>query len=232
MQDLAHRAPEFRRRLFGWHSLPGNHRSFPWRETRDPYKILVAELLLQRTNARAVAPVYEKWMRRWPTPKKVPRADSLRRLLSPLGLPSRVPFMLGILRRLRDEFQAVVPESSDELAELLGEGRAYMRNAILIFAYDKPVAAVDRTIARVIARIFLGREPDKSRPHTDPEILSIAQVILPPARPRDYHLALLDFAASVCTPKSCCLRPIMEGICLYCHRRSAKQNHAFSRQGA
>jgi A/G-specific adenine glycosylase len=211
------RAEEFRRRLLSWHALPGSYRDYPWRRTRDSYAILVAELLLQRTNAKAVLPVYDEWLRRWPTADCLPRRRTLQRLLAPLGLPSRVAPMLDILKRLKYEFHGTVPSDPTRLVELLGPGRIYVRNAILLLAHDRPVVAVDRTVARVLSRVFLGEGVSGGRPHSDKRILEIALSALPKARPRAYHLALLDFAATVCKPRSCTegLR-IMGSVCRTC----------------
>jgi A/G-specific adenine glycosylase len=113
-----------------------------------------------------------------------------------------------------------MPRDPSTLANLLGPGKTYMRNAILILAYDQRFAAVDRTVARVISRVFLGVEPSKGRPHSEGQILKIGESLVPKARPRDYHLALLDFAATVCVPRTCAGgRRIMGGICRFCERR-------------
>lgn len=202
-----------------WHKRKGNYREFPWRRTRDPYRMLVAELLLQRTRAEAVTPVYREWLKRWRTPRRVPSPKALTRLLGPLGLPTRIPWMRAILVRLKSEFKGVVPKDSTGLKDLLGSGRVYMRNAILIFACDEPIAAVDRTIARVLSRVFLGKEPPAGRPHADRQILTLASSLVPQSNPREYHIALLDFAATVCKPHACIAGNLMDGVCLSFRRQ-------------
>jgi A/G-specific adenine glycosylase len=223
IRDEDERKRVFVERLLRWHAESEHHRKYPWRDTRDPYRILIAELLLQRTNAEAVVPVYMEWVRRWPQPNRLPRRSALVKLVAPLGLPTRVPRMLEILNRLRKEFGGVVPEDPDRLADLLGRGKSYLRNAIAILAYEQPVAAVDRTVARVISRVFLGREPSKGRPHSEKAILQIAKSLVPKDKPRQYHLALLDYAALVCVPRKICMGGVMNGVCRSCTQCSSPQ---------
>lgn len=195
-------ARQFASTLLAWHVT--NARDFPWRWTRDPYHILVAELLLQRTRARQAVPVYEEFIKRYPTPHSQPTLSALRSLLRSLGLPDRAERIYVILRRLQQEHNGRVPDDPVGLQSLLGKGYRYVRDAVLAYAFDKPVAPVDRTTARVVSRVFLGCNPAPGRPHTNPTIVSLSQGLVPPENPRGYNLALLDFAALVCTPKPKC----------------------------
>jgi len=191
-RDLA----RFRRNLARWGTK--NRRSFPWRETDDPFRILVAEVLLQRSRGVTVAKVYERLFTRWPDAQHLARArvDSIESVIRPLGLTSRAS-------RLRDLAKAIVelgsiPDSLDGLLALPGVGR-YAAGATMAVAFNRRSAVVDGVTARVYRRYF--GLPADLPPVSDPELWSLVTEITPTRSIKEWNWAVLDLAATVCLPK-------------------------------
>jgi A/G-specific adenine glycosylase len=186
--------PWFRRRLLAWGRE--HRRSFPWRETSDPWEILVAEVLLQRSRGKTVAKVHRELISLWPDPAAMSRAreSSIARVIRPLGLTRRA----ATLRAMAREVERVggVPDSFDELVALPGVGR-YAANATLVVAFGKRAPVVDGVSARVYRRYF-GMESDLL-PSEDQALWRKVEEATP-ARARDWNWAVLDLAAEVCLP--------------------------------
>lgn len=184
---------DFRTRLLNWSY--DNLRSFPWRETSDPYEILVAEILLQKTAAEKVDPIYKEFLSEYPTGEALAEADQgeLADIIYTLGLQNqRSKALVSIGQELAE---TGVPDDADELLGLPYVGR-YAANATLCFAYDEPRPIVDANVVRVYNRIF-----DKEFDYRGEDTWSFAAAVLPADDARRYNLAILDFAAMVCQPK-------------------------------
>jgi len=140
-------------------------RGFPWREgrgfisqtIRDPYRILVSEVMLQQTQVERVIPYYRRWMRRWPTVRRLARAklSDLIRAWGGLGYNRRGVYLHKAAKRIVSEFDGEFPRSEEELLRLPGVGR-YTARAILAFAYGEDVGVLDINTKRVLLRVFLG----------------------------------------------------------------------------
>ena len=185
----------FVRRLLRWGRE--NRRPFPWRNELDPFRVLVAEVLLQRSRGTTVAPVYKEMWRRWPDAAALSRArvDSIRAVIRPLGLVRRAE----TLKRLAAEVVAFggVPTSLDGLLELSGVGQ-YAASATRAVAFERRQATVDGVTARVYRRYFgLDSELPAS---TDRELWALVDRVTPRSSVRDWNWAVLDLAASVCLP--------------------------------
>lgn len=181
---------QFQDRLLVW--AESNLRDFPWRETTDPYEVLVAEILLGATLASKVVPIYDKFLNRYPNLAELTRADkgSLASLLEPLGLHNRrAAAFISIGEQLKG---GRVPDSEDELLELPYVGR-YAANATLCFAFGQKRAIVDDNVARVYGRSF----GVNLNPQSD-VAWEFAEQLLPSGKFRMYNLGLLDFGALVC----------------------------------
>lgn len=184
---------EFRTTLLDWSE--SNLRSFSWRETTDPYEVLVAEVLLQKTAAEKVDPIYNEVLAIYPTPDTLANADQKRLadIIYSLGLQNQ---RSEALISIGDEIhESGVPDTLDGLLELPYVGR-YAANATLCFAFGQPRPIVDANVVRVYNRVF-GQEFD----YRDEEVWSFASDILPVNDAQRFNLAILDFAAIVCTPK-------------------------------
>ena len=189
----------FRGKILEWHK--NNKRSFPWRKTKNPYYILVAEILLQQTDAAKVAKVYSSFIKSFPNPRKLATASksTVSRLISKLGLDYRVNRLISVAGELEKRFKGTVPDTQEELLKLPGIG-PYIANAVLASAYNKRVAVLDTNIIRILERFF-GLRSSKPRARTDPILWGVAQRLLPKKTNicKTWNYALLDFGALVCS---------------------------------
>lgn len=189
----------FRDRLLTW--AESHLRDYPWRRTDDPYQILVAEFLLQRTDADTVLPVYEAFITRYPTLKQLTIADlpELRELLQPLGLFFRAERLSETAQIVTREYQQIIPDEEAKLFKLPGIGK-YTARAICSQAFGHPAAVLDTNVARIIERFFGivgGRVKSRCK-----ILWSTADEIAPQSRVGYWNLALLDFGAKVCTARN------------------------------
>jgi A/G-specific adenine glycosylase len=175
-----------------------HRRSFPWRETSDPFRILVAEVLLQRSRGKTVAVVYEELFGRWPDADALSRArtPSIASVIRPLGLVKRA----GTLKALAREVEHIgdVPGTLDGLLALPGVGR-YAANATLAVGFAKRAPVVDGVSARVYRRYF-GLKTDLP-PSADPELWRLVELATPRTHNREWNWAVLDLAGTICLPK-------------------------------
>lgn len=144
---------KFRRNLMHWYKE--NKRSFPWRNSKDPYQILISEVLLQKTDAPKVLPVYKKFIKKYPTPEILQQAKlpELKKILKDLGLHYRAERLKSIGEDLCVLHEGKVPAQKDQLLRFKGLGE-YASSAIMCFAYDKREAIVDNNVVRLFERIF------------------------------------------------------------------------------
>jgi A/G-specific adenine glycosylase len=186
----------FRSRLLRWGE--DHRRSFPWRETDDPFRILVAEVLLQRSRGKTVATVYERLFARWPTAEALARArvDSIASVIRPLGLIKRAATLKALAGAVAQ--RGAVPDSLDELLELPGVGN-YAASATLAVAFQQQAHVVDGVSARVYRRYFglVGAGSVTS----DSELWEVVAQVTPRRGVREWNWAVLDLAALVCLPK-------------------------------
>jgi len=194
---FSHQATVLRKRLRKWFRT--NHRQFDWRETKDPYAILLSEVLLQRTQAPQVASHFNRVLCQFPTPTalSVASCDEVYEALRPLGLAKRARTLVAMARVLVENFEGRVPQDLDSLVELPGVGR-YIASATLCFAFGRRVPIVDTNVIRIFSRYF-GIVSRERRPKDDPLLWKIAETLLPRKNIREYNWALIDFAASMCT---------------------------------
>jgi A/G-specific adenine glycosylase len=183
--------------LTWWHQ---NRRDLPWRHTRDPYRILVSEVMLQQTQVDRVIPHYYRWLERFPTVDALADAPTADVIAQWAGL--------GYNRRavnLQRTAQAVVerggdfPRDVEALRELPGIG-PYTAGAIACFAFEQDVPFIDTNMRRVLHRVFLGPEIPEPRAN-DREITAIAGEILPAGSGWDWNQALIEFGALQCTAR-------------------------------
>ena len=185
----------FRQQLTKWGVA--NRRDFPWRKTTDSYHLLVAESLLQRTDAQTVAPIYELFLEHYPTIQDLATAnlDDLAQLLKPLGLFFRAVRLQQCAEIVVSQYQGKVPENQKQLLELPGIGD-YTARAIGSQAFNQPLAVLDANVARTLERFFgLQGERVKSRCKI---LWGAADLIAPKKDVGKWNLALLDFGALTC----------------------------------
>jgi A/G-specific adenine glycosylase len=193
-------------RILGWYAAGG--RDLPWRHTRDPYRILVAEIMLQQTQVDRVLPKYEQWLAAFPDLRSLaeaPTAEAIR-LWAPLGYNSRAVRLQSIARQCIERHGGSMPRTLDELRQLKGVGR-YTAGAIACFAYEQQVTFWDTNVRRVLARVF---RSGAELPEAAMEAL--AAEVLPAAQAYAWHQALMDLGATVCTSRNprCDRCPVMD----------------------
>ncbi|MFZ0334425.1 MAG: A/G-specific adenine glycosylase, partial [Candidatus Acidiferrales bacterium] len=190
----------FRRSLLAWYRA--NRRDLPWRRGRDPYRIWLAEIMLQQTRIAAVLPYYERFLARFPTVRTLARAreSEVLKYWAGLGYYSRARNLHRSAKQIVAKHNAQFPPNVDRALALPGIGR-YTAAAILSIAFDVPLAALDGNVARVLARLFAIRG-DLRAPKTWKRLASTAQQLLPTQSPGDWNEALMELGETVCTPRS------------------------------
>lgn len=186
----------FARRLLAWGRR--NRRSFPWREEPDPFKVLVAEVLLQRSRASTVAKVYNDLFARWPDARSLGRArvTTLRTVIRPAGLTGRAETLKALAETVAERGQ--VPRDVAGLLELPGVG-PYAAAATSAVAFSRPAPVVDGVTARVYRRYF-GLASDRPASQ-DEELWDLVREVTPGRAPREWNWAVLDLAATICLPR-------------------------------
>jgi A/G-specific adenine glycosylase len=188
--------------LLEWY---GKHaRDLPWRakpgETPDPYRVWLSEIMLQQTTVAAVKDYFQKFVARWPTVHDLAAADrdDIMRAWAGLGYYARARNLHACAKTVSEKLNGVFPDSLEGLLQLPGVG-PYTAGAIASIAFDRPVAAVDGNVERVISRLSAIETP---LPDSKPEIKMRTQALVPSDHAGDFAQAMMDLGATVCTPKS------------------------------
>ena len=187
-------------RLLAWYVVEGRA-TLPWRHTRDPYAVLVSEIMLQQTQVERVLPKYAEFLARFPSFERLAAAQVAEAIQTwrGLGYNMRAVRLWRVARQVVEEHGGRLPGTVEGLMALAGIGR-YTAGAIACFAFGLPVATVDTNIRRVLWRVFRGIEPARwpegvAARH---EALALAEWALPPDRAYDWQQALMDLGATVC----------------------------------
>ncbi len=189
----------FRRRLLAWYGRNG--RDLPWRQTRDPYRILVSEVMLQQTQVDRVLPKYEEWLDKYPSFDALAAAHpaEVAETWRPLGYNIRPRRLHAIARESVARYGGSLPSDEETLRSFKGIG-AYTAGAVLSFAFGRRAAILDTNVARVLFRVFVGRGTPRAhamRRH----LWAVSRAVLPVRRVFDFNQALMDFGATVCTAR-------------------------------
>jgi len=191
---------DFGRRLRRWYRT--NKRDLPWRHTRDPYSILVSELMLQQTQVSRVAEFYPRFLSRFPTLDAIasaPRAKVMEAWAG-LGYYARARNLHTLARQVTRD-GGVLPERPEELRALPGIG-AYTAGAVASFAYERRAALVDTNVARVIRRAFAPRLDQRTAAGRK-KLWRLAEELLPRTGKAsyDHNQAIMELGALVCTAR-------------------------------
>jgi A/G-specific adenine glycosylase len=189
-------------RLRAWYRR--NHRDLPWRKTRDPYRVLVSELMLQQTQVSRVLDYYARFLERFPTIRHLAAARPKRVMESweGLGYYARARNLHKLARHVtRDGGPGMLPAEPAELRKLPGIG-AYTAGAVASFAYERRAALVDTNVARVLSRVFAPRLSPK-RPRDLKKLWALAEETLPRTGKTAWtqNQALMELGALVCTAR-------------------------------
>jgi A/G-specific adenine glycosylase len=194
--------------LLAWYDR--HRRDLPWRarpgEPVDPYRVWLSEIMLQQTTVAAVRPFYERFLRRFPTVKRLAEApaEAVMQAWAGLGYYSRARNLHACAKAVAEAHGGRFPDTEEGLRALPGVG-AYTAAAVAAIAFNRPAAAVDGNVERVLSRVFLVEAP---LPKAKPLIRGLARALVPAERPGDFAQGVMDLGATICTPK----RPAC-GIC-------------------
>ncbi|MBI4768972.1 MAG: A/G-specific adenine glycosylase [Chloroflexi bacterium] len=205
----------FAARLLKWYAR--HARRLPFRETRGPYRVWVSEVMLQQTRMETVLPYFERWMERFPTLEALAAADlaEVLKAWEGLGYYARARNLHRAAQTVAGEYNGRLPETAVGLRQLPGVGR-YTAGAIASIAFGDDVPALDGNGKRVLARVFEIRKNPKS---AEGDLWALAASLLPPGRAGEFNQALMDFGATVCTPRqpacaACPLRAVCRAFAL------------------
>jgi A/G-specific adenine glycosylase len=208
------------RRALPWRALPG--------ERADPYRVWTSEIMLQQTTITAVKPYFERFMARFPTVEALADAPSeaVMQAWAGLGYYSRARNLHACAKAVVERHGGRFPDTEAGLRSLPGIG-AYTAGAVAAIAFDRPAAAVDGNVERVVTRLFAIEDP---LPGAKPLIRERVLALLPLGRPGDFAQGLMDLGATICTPRqpACALCPWREP----CRARAAGTQESFPRKAA
>lgn len=187
-----------------------HHRALPWRETKDPYRIWLSEVILQQTRVDQGLAYWQRFIRKYPTVKDLasaPEGDVLK-LWQGLGYYSRARNLLSAARQVIAVFGGRFPGTHAELVNLKGVGD-YTASAIASICFGQPDAVVDGNVYRVLARLF-GITTHIDSTEGRKRFKALAQELIPSDHPGDHNQAVMELGATACTPKNytCLLCPL------------------------
>jgi A/G-specific adenine glycosylase len=191
-------ADALRTALVEWYER--DHRSFPWRETTDPYAVLVSEVMSQQTQLSRVETAYEAFLERWPDVDALAAADRGEVVAfwsdHSLGYNNRAKYLHEAAGQVREEFDGEFPEDPETLSELMGVG-PYTANAVASFAFDNGDAVVDTNVKRVLYRAL-------GAPDDDGTFETLANDLMPDGESRVWNNAIMELGGVACGQAPAC----------------------------
>lgn len=214
--------------LLAWYDR--HRRDLPWRakpgQDSDPYRVWLSEVMLQQTTVAAVKPYYERFLDRFPTVHALAAAPSeaVMQAWAGLGYYSRARNLHACAKMVVEQFGGQFPDTEEALRKLPGVGD-YTAAAIAAIAFNRPAAAVDGNVERVVSRLFTIDEP---LPKAKPLVRALTQDLVPADRAGDFAQAIMDLGATICTPKrpACALCPWIKA----CGARASGTQEAYPRK--
>ncbi len=198
-------------RLLRWFAQ--HRRPLPWRMSRDPYRVWVSEVMLQQTRVDTAIPYYQRFLERFPTVEALAAApeEDVLKAWEGLGYYSRARKLQQAAREVVERYGGRFPDDAEALAALPGIG-PYTAGAVAAIAFNRPVAAVDGNVLRVMARV-LGIAEDVARPVVRRRIAAAVEAMIPEGQASAFAEALMELGALVCTPRrpACTACPWQDG---------------------
>jgi len=208
VNNLSFSLNQFHESLRAWDAK--YRRIYPWRTTDNPFHIMMAEMMLRRTQARQVVKTYENFIAKYPDACALAMApaEEVAHSLFSLGLAWRVPAFQQIARALVAQYEGMVPSSYEALVALPGIGD-YVASAVCCFAFNQAIIIVDTNTIRVAGRLF--GVPTHAESRRRKPIRALLQALLDTENPKSYNYAMLDLAALLCTPANpnCSVCPLL-----------------------
>lgn len=189
MKLSTRRIASFQKKILTWWNT--NRRDLPWRHTRDPYKIMVSEVMLQQTQVSRVLAKYTEFIEVFPTVKSLAQARPAHvlRIWKGMGYNRRALYLQRAAKVIVGEYHGKFPVSESELIKLPGLG-IYTARAILVFAYKQEIPLIETNIRQIITHFFFKGEPQK-----ESVIEDVARQLIQPGRSWEWHQALMDYGA-------------------------------------
>jgi len=181
-----------RRNLLGWYDR--NRRDLPWRRTKDPYAIWIAETMLQQTQVKTVLPYYQRFLRSFPTIEALHRASKQEILAvwSGLGYYRRAENLKKASRQITREHGGKIPPDFRALRALPGVG-PYTAGALMSIGFNRAYPALDGNARRVLARLF--------NANGEKELHAVSKRLVPPSRPGHFNQALMELGSRICVAR-------------------------------
>ncbi|MFW6159120.1 MAG: A/G-specific adenine glycosylase [Planctomycetota bacterium] len=196
--------------LLAWYD--GHKRDLPWRRRKTPYRVWLAETMLQQTRVETVVPYYRRFLRRFPSMASLARAplDDVLEVWAGLGYYSRARNLHAAAREVVGRWRGRIPRDRETFLGLPGVG-PYTAGAVLSIAYDLPLAVVDGNVTRVLCRLY-AIEGDAKSSGVQNQLRSLAGELVPDDRPGDFNQALMELGSLVCVPQdpACPLCPLAD----------------------
>lgn len=185
-------------RLLQW--WDEGHADLPWRRSREPYAIWVAEIMLQQTQITTVIPYYLRWMQRFPTVHELAAAelDEVLKMWEGLGYYSRARNLHAAAQAVVEEYGGKLPQTAKELQKLRGIG-PYTAGAVASIAFEQPVPILDGNVIRVLSRLY-DIADDVTETQTKRYLWQLAEGLVPQERPGDFNQALMELGQRICVP--------------------------------
>lgn len=213
----------FKEEILTWYRAQG--RALPWRGSRDPYHILVSEILLHQTTVRSVIPVYQEFLTRFPTVADcaLGPVEDIKAITDPLGYKIRGEWLYRIATYVMEQCGGNFPDTLEGLMELPGVGR-YTAGAVLSFAYGQDAPILDTNVNRLLGRYF-GVDYKDKRAEIQHRLWSLAEAVIPEGLAYEFNQALMDMGAMICTAKkpTCLVCPINTGCVTVSHVDESSQ---------
>lgn len=186
--------------LLNWYGKKG--RDLPWRQTRDPYRIWLSEIMLQQTTVAAVIGYYQRFLENFPSVEHLATApqEAVIDLWAGLGYYARARNLHAAAQRVVEDFGGSFPEKVEELLALPGIGRS-TAGAISSLAFEKRAPILDGNVRRILCRLFAWQEAPRST-RAEKQLWLWADLLTPEQQVHDYTQAIMDLGATVCTPRS------------------------------
>ncbi|MAJ97229.1 MAG: endonuclease III [Parcubacteria group bacterium] len=179
----------FQKKVFNFYKTEGRH-TLPWRNTNDPYCILVSEIMLQQTQVDRVIPKYNEFLRLFPTVKDLSQASlsDVLRIWSGLGYNRRARFLHNAAQEIQKVYNGVMPHTFTELQSLSGIG-PYTASAVMVFAFNEPIPMIETNIRSVYIHEFFSRHDEVE----DKEIMPYIEKTVDVKNPCIWYAALMDY---------------------------------------
>lgn len=203
----------FSNKLITWYLQ--NKREMPWRNTTDPYKIWLSEIILQQTRVAQGLPYYLAFVEAFPTVQDLAKAseEQVLKLWQGLGYYSRGRNLHTSARMIVDDYQGIFPNTYDEIKKLKGVGD-YTASAIASISFNEPTAVVDGNVYRVLSRVY-GIDTPINSTEGIKQFKKLAQELIDPKQPANFNQAIMEFGAIQCKPQNpYCLHCVFQEECV------------------